>query len=178
MALGTFNAILVIAGITKSTEKGTAGVQATIRCFPKEGTTEDAFDRTWTGWLTEKALERTLDALETMGYQFPDGQLNAIAEGKGFEPGRKFSVVIEPEDYQDKDGNTKTAERIRWINPLGGRATKTMLAKDDGVQVLAGLPGLDGDLAAWRQKRGVKATPSAAVDNKVGANFAADDIPF
>lgn len=72
----------------------------------------------WTSYFTEKTQERTIEALITCGWtgddpgEFADGKLHGLDKAE-------VEIVTELETYE-KNGEKKTAPRVRWVNKLGG----------------------------------------------------------
>lgn len=73
----------------------------------------------WTGYFTENTNERSIQSLQTCGWQgddlseFSDGGLHGL-------DANEVEIVVELEEYVDKEGNPKTAPRVAWINRPGG----------------------------------------------------------
>jgi hypothetical protein len=76
---------------------------------------------TWYGYFTDKTVERTLESMRFMGWtgEDPTNPTNLDAN--------EVEIVVEPEDYTNDKGETKTRSRVRWINRAGGLALKTRL---------------------------------------------------
>lgn len=81
----------------------------------------------WTGYFTENATERSIQALQFCGWQgedlseFSDGALHGLDSND-------VEIVVELEDYEveyeDGTKETKTAPRVAWINRAGGFLNK------------------------------------------------------
>lgn len=69
---------------------------------------------TWYGYFSDGALEFTVKALRTMGWQ-GDDLLHLI----GLDA-NEVVLVIENEEYQGK-----TYAKVKWVNAIGGLALKT-----------------------------------------------------
>jgi hypothetical protein len=113
---------------------------------------------TWYGYLSEAAVDRTLEALQIMGVT----DLETLA-GLGSQ---EFEAVVDEEEY-----NGKTSTRIKFINRLGsgGVALKSRMSD---AQKKGFASRFKGKFLALQQKSGAAPAPraSAPVDN--------DDIPF
>src|SRR5690606_28336352 len=72
---------------------------------------------TWYGYFTEKTTERTLDALEYMGWDGVD-----ITDPVGLDR-NDVRLVIDHETGEDG----KTYARVKWVNRIGGLAVKEEL---------------------------------------------------
>ncbi len=89
----------------KSNQKGTDYVSVECEILQPEGFGGQTI--TWTGWLTEKAGDRTIDTLRLMGW---DGDSFENLTGFG---SAQFELAIEGEEY---NGNTDS--KIKFVNPL------------------------------------------------------------
>lgn len=73
----------------------------------------------WTGYFTEKTSERSIQSLQTCGWtgddlsEFADGMLHGLDTNE-------VQIIVELEEYQNDEGETKTAPRVAWINRAGG----------------------------------------------------------
>lgn len=175
MSTGKFKAKLESVAVTQA-NSGTVGVVLRCRVLGDDGKT---FNRDFTGWLSEGAKQRTLDALATVGYQFQNDDLCDVDDINAYDRSAEFMVTVEAEEYE-KDGQKKTFEKIQWINPIGSGAVRNQLAKDDAVVKIKGL-SLGGDVMAMREKLGIKKGAPKTNTQAAGtsdASFAADDIPF
>lgn len=101
--------------LDKTPTKGTQLVRVTFRVLYEGG--EYYSDVEWAGWLSDGAIDRTLDSLEWMGWSGADilelehGDLNA---GTCRLTGDGVSIDVKTEEY---DGKTQT--RVNFVNRLG-----------------------------------------------------------
>lgn len=102
---------------------------------------EDGRGITWYGYFTEKTTERTLDALEHMGWDGED-----IANPVGLDR-NEVRLVIDHE-VSEQDGNTYA--RVKWVNRMGGLTVKEELA---GGALQSFKQRMQGAVMARRQKR-------------------------
>jgi len=73
-------------------------------------------NRRWTGWLTDAALERTIESLRHMGFTGNDVTTLDGCDCAKLLPS-EVNLVLDDEVSQ-KDG--KTYETIKWVNARGG----------------------------------------------------------
>jgi hypothetical protein len=74
----------------------------------------------WSGYFGPKSSERTIEALGHCGWKGED--LSEFADnGLHGLDANEVEVVIELEEYENKDGEKKTSPRVAWVNALGGR---------------------------------------------------------
>lgn len=127
-----------------------------------EGEHKGSFVR-WTGYFTENTEERTIQALLYCGWQgddlneFSDGQLHGLDSNE-------VDVVVEIEEYK-KDGETKHAPRVAWINRPGGYLNREAAMNTDAARGFG--ERMRGLVTAMRAKTPVK-DQSASFDH--GAN--------
>lgn len=99
-----------------SANKGTPFLEFYLKVL--EGEHAGALVR-WTGYFTENTSERTIQALLLCGWQgedpseFEDGTLHGL-------DANEVDIVVEIEEYENKEGETKHAARVQWINRPGG----------------------------------------------------------
>ncbi len=73
----------------------------------------------WTGYFTENTNERSVQSLQTCGWQgddlgeFADGSLHGL-------DANEVEIVVELEKYTSAEGEEKTMPRVAWINRPGG----------------------------------------------------------
>lgn len=100
----------------------------------------------WTGYLTENAIQRTMESLITAGCK----DLGALPEGQksnAFDPNVSVSITVEHE--ADQKDPSKTYAKVRWINPLTKPKDAATIAK--GKSLLA---QYQGQFEAARMKLG------------------------
>lgn len=108
---GTWRAKAISAWLTKSEKKGTEGVSIEFEAV--DGTF--AGERiVWTGWLTDKTIDRSIESLRHCGWKGDD--LSDLSTVRG-----ECEIVVEEEEYEKKNGEPGLAYRVRWVNALGGR---------------------------------------------------------
>ncbi len=83
-----------------TTSKGTDYVGVT---FTVEGQGEKIV---WSGWLTDKTTDRTLEALRTMGWE--GEEITELATVN-----RTVNITVSHEEY-----NGEVRPRVQWINPV------------------------------------------------------------
>lgn len=96
----------------------------------------------WYGFFTEKALETTLRALRTCGWQGQD-----LSDLSGIDA-NEVSLVVEHEEYEGA-----TRARVRWVNGAGGLAMKAPMQADQAKSFAARMRGA---VAAFDQLNGAK----------------------
>lgn len=76
----------------------------------------------WTGYLSDGAAARTIEALQTCGWQgedlgeFADGELHGLDSSD-------VQIVVELEEYEDRDtGERRSRPKVQWVNRLSGGA--------------------------------------------------------
>lgn len=80
------------------------------------------------GWLTDKALDRTIKNLaEVFGW---DGDLEVLAKQLNTGPfvGKECQIVCENEEY-----NGKTHVKIKWLNPAG--SSGSVMSQDSALAI-------------------------------------------
>lgn len=132
-------------------------------CFTKAGAEQVAIEfelldcegyrMTYFGTFGEKALEHTIKALRTCGWQGDD-----LSSYEGVDA-NEVSLVIEHEEWEGK-----VSAKIRWINPVGpgGAALKAPMAPDQAKAFAAKMRGAIIGLAGPRPAVKPAARPAAA----------------
>lgn len=120
---------------------------------------------TWYGYLTDAAIDRTLDALRLCGWEGDD--LNRLT---GLDR-NEVEIVIEHEE----DLNGKTHAKVKWVNGPGGLAVKNRL---EGGAAQAVAQRLKGHVLAHRQRSGVKAPSAKSAPANTAPMPSDDDMPF
>ena len=161
-------------GIGESAQKGTPFINVKFQL------TDSGFTSYWKAYLTENTMERVIDTLVTAKLlrtrKFADiangPQSNSLAMDQECE------VVVVNEEYE-KDGETKVAAKIEFVNPVGGRKMQGTLDKATAVTKLAGL-NLDAEILASTQRTGIQLgeKEQPKTEPQQTDNFTADDIPF
>lgn len=105
----------------------------------------------WYGYLSEKAEERTIEALRTAGWTGDDiSRLDGLGDSE-------VELVVEWEEYEGK-----LRARVKFINAMGGGGGKALAGHEQAALV-------------ERIKKKYGGKPSARQIALPGAN---DDIPF
>jgi hypothetical protein len=119
----------------------------------------------WTGYFTENTNERTIQSMILMGWkgddvsEFVDGALHGL-------DANEVDIVIEIEEYENAEGETRHSPRVQWVNRPGG-----YLNTDNAMKTEAALSFRDkmrGLVLAVREK--VKAPAKDGTDFPHGAN--------
>lgn len=128
------------------TQKGDPKVMIIFTFKDEHGSQQEL---TWTGFLSEKAKNITIDTLLNCGMKGEDiGALVAGVECGVLDTSIDVTLVIENEEYQGK-----TFPRIKWVNRPGGAAFKDKLTSAD-VKKMPGL-NLKADVLARRKETGL-----------------------
>ncbi len=125
----------------------------------------------WTGYFTENTSERSIQSLQVCGWQgedlsdFEDGELHGL-------DACDVEIVVELEEYEDQEGNTKRSPRVQWVNRAGGflnteSAMNPQAAKSFGDR-------MRGLVLKSREKN----APKGAADFPHGANDPRPDQPI
>lgn len=131
--------------------------------------------RTWYGFLSEAAFERTIEGLRNAGWTGDD-----LANIESLD--QEVDLVFE--DETDQQGVIR--ERIRWVNKVGGLAIKAPMPAEKAKSFAASMRGRIRaiDAAKGVRKPSTAPTPSLAAPPSVGPKgnepppFTDDDIPF
>lgn len=118
---GTKTGKALAARFVKSPEKGTPGIEVAFEFMePSTGALERLM---WIGWLSERAIENTMNVLTNIlgcnGNEQTD-ENGVFKDPKFLDYGREVALVVELEKYLDKDNNEKFSPKIKWVNTLGG----------------------------------------------------------
>ena len=113
----------------------------------------------WTGWLSENAMERTFKALAICGYDESKGNLaDGTIPREYFDPKAECEIDIqcEEENYIDRDGNPKSAmkTKVAWVNRLGGGGFQVAEASNVST-MLKSIGGLKAHMQAARADLGL-----------------------
>lgn len=124
----------------------------------------------WKGFLTENAIERTLETLATLGYDENKGHLpDMTIPLEYFDQNVEVELVINKkprvdfhtkQPVMDKDGKQIIDTQIDFVNRLGG----SVFGGQEPAEIknmLASL-NLKQQMMVARQKLGIKAKPAAA----------------
>lgn len=133
---GTYTAMVHDSWAMKSSEKNTPAIaiEFQLKDHPRK--------IVWNGWLTDLAKDRSIETLLNCG--FVGAKLSDINYGrKAFTEGKEVDLVLEYEDYKDKQtGETKSSLKVKYVNT--GNMFKSKMSEGETVQVFQGLQ-LEGD---------------------------------
>jgi hypothetical protein len=135
---------------------------------------------TWDGWLSEKALERTVESLRHCGWEGSD-----VSELHGLDA-NEVELVIEHEEYE---GNTYA--KVRWVNRGGGLSHKTPLSGHaakffasqlkDKIKALDASKGATAPRTAPKSQSARRSAPTSSADPAGPPEpppLSDDDIPW
>lgn len=111
---GRYAARVVSYGIPEVDQGKTPAVVLTF-AFQEDG---EHRELTWYGYLSEKAIDRTMKSLIIAG--FNGDYLRNLCEPNAFEE-KEVSIVVEHETYEGK-----TRAKIKWINEPGAGQFKSL----------------------------------------------------
>ena len=146
---GTYRARAIDWGL------GTTASKSTPYTWVKLAVGNEEID--WQGWLSDRSVERTFEALRKLGWTGDDV---AVIDALPTE----VEIVIEHEEYQGRQ-----FPRVRWINRIGERTRPAMTMQD--ARALA------DSLRARARAVPVEAQP-APVPAAQPPPISDDDIPF
>jgi hypothetical protein len=146
----------------KSKQHGTPFIEF---YFQVKGGESDGARVRWTSYFTDKTYERTVQALESCGWSGDDISVFADSGLHGLDK-NDVEIVVENENYTDKNGEVKTSSRVAWINRLGYLNTEAAMSEDAAAAFGAKMNDL---IAAMRMKSPRKAPVEETKS---------DDIPF
>jgi hypothetical protein len=146
---GKHKAKAMRAWLTKSPKKGTDGVCID---FKVSGGMFDGGGITWTGWLTDTTVDRTVESLRNCGWK--GDELADLSTVNG-----EAEIVVEEETFTGRDGEERVSYRVQWVNKLGGRG-------------FAAVEAVDAKSLSARMKERVRASDRAreAADEGKGSN--------
>ncbi len=143
----------------------------------------------WQGWLTEKAMDNTMRTLvEVLEYNGDDKIVSVppgdrregmIANQDCINRKKDVELVIEPEQYEDKNGVMRTRMRIKWVNNVGGGQFAGVSAEE--IPSRLGQLGFKASFLAAKQNVGrprEAKPPVQAEQQQGGLGFSESDIPF
>ncbi len=129
---GNHLAKIVRVQMIETPEKHTQGIDVTFTLSEFGNPT-----MSWTGWLTEKTMERTYKTLsEVLGWngstEIKDG---VFTDKKAFAYERPVSLKIQEESYES-NGETKTKMVVAFVNAVGGGSKFIGLTPEKAQPVL------------------------------------------
>jgi hypothetical protein len=120
----------------------------------------------WTGWLSDKALDSTIEKLaQAFGF---NGDLNALFQGQMTFEGQLCQFITEIETYEGKDRT-----KVKWLNPYGYSGSEEPMDKVSLTSLVARLNGR-AKAAALAAKSTMKKDSVTAVQEPTNQ----DDVPF
>jgi hypothetical protein len=115
---------------------------------------EGSGDVSWNGYMSEKAIERTLKTLAICGLK---GPLEAIADGPlGRALDQTVEVEIEVELKPGLKDPTKKFPQVKWVNAVRGAKFDAAVS----ASAKAKLAQYSGNWAKIRGEMGIKREPS------------------
>lgn len=159
---GTFLCEVVEHCLAESDQKKTPSVKIKVSLLENVGTKEYANGELYVDlWLTDSSFERTMKTLtETLGW---DGSDLSDLNTSNCLAGKRAWAVVEEESFDGRDGTMKSANKIKWLNPVGGGR---VIEKMDSEFAKSLSEKLKGKILSYRQNNPVaKAQPK-------------DDLPF
>lgn len=162
MAIGTHAVRVVSHGLGKS---GT-GTPYIAVLFENEA----AERLSWYGYLSEKAIERTVKTLEDLGWvpAHDGGDITAL-NGTDRLVGAEAEIVVEAEVYDGKE-----RRKVKWVNRPGGGVPK--MEEGDAAGLAASLRGRI--MSAASPAPSAKPGPARAAAPAAGPADDDDDLPF
>ncbi len=119
----------------------------------------------WTGYFTEKAQERTIEALQHCGWdgdnlsEFADHDLHGLDRNE-------VELVIEVEEWTANNGDTRETPKVKWINRLGGGGGVKVENAMDASSSQAFGDKMRGLVLATKAKHGSTSSGPAAGSSK------------
>lgn len=149
--------------------KGTNGIEVVFEF--DEPSTQTKERLSWTGWLSDGAMARTVDTLtHVLGYNGCD---DTDANGVFTDPNtldwkREVELVCEQENYTNAEGEERSSVKIKWVNAKGGGA----FAAAEPAQIKSVLGGkFKAAFLAAKQKNAVAAPAQQASVPEVEVPF-------
>lgn len=154
----------------KSAKKGTPFIEFYFKLIGGEN---NGGEVKWTGYFppdNPKVCVRTLESLQFCGWEgddiseFADGELHGL-------DANEVETVVELEDYENDEGETRTVPRVQWVNKLGGHLqVQNAMSKEEAGSFGEQMKGL-----VLKLKSKKSPPPSEAAEFPFGAN--AKDAP-
>lgn len=167
---------VVAAGLGKSPEKETPFIKITFKNQQGEMITNYF-------WLSDLARDKSIDTLVKLG--FKGKKLSDLANDKididdlFGEAQARVDLVVEKEEYTNKEGEIKSRNVVKWVNIGSGGMPE--LSHDKAKSIFDG-EVFDGLLKEKRRLEGEpkpkKKEEKKEADNGVPADVNDDDIPF
>lgn len=109
----------------------------------------------WSGYFTANTTERTLQSLKYCGARMKDDDVTDL---EGVDR-NEVEIVVEHEQYTNKQGEEKTHARVAWVNSLAAGVSDA--AKMGDADLAAFKRELAGAVRLANQKGGPGAAPPA-----------------
>ncbi|HEY2735947.1 MAG TPA: hypothetical protein VGI70_18245 [Polyangiales bacterium] len=157
---GNWKARAIEANLANA-DTGTPHVSILFRLVegPDEGQTIQ-----WNGYLSDKALERSLESLRHCGWDSDNlSELASVTKNE-------VRLVVEHEVSQQGESVGKVFARVRWVNAADALRVRNPMSPGDKA---AFAERMRGAVIAHRMKTGAAAAPSGN-----SAKPTDDDIPF
>lgn len=128
---------------------------------------------TWYGYLTDKAMERTVASLQVLGWDpvADNGLVNRL-NGTQALVGAEAEIVVEMEEWEGKP-----TAKVKWVNRVGGSLGEGMAEEEAGTFAASLRQKI---LSAAKPQANSKPGPAkqpAAAGAPVGDDFD-DGLPF
>lgn len=129
---------------------------------------QDGKEAVWRGYLTEKAMDRTIEALAKA---FPewDGDLASLENGSFSFEGLECEFVIESETWEGKQ-----RLKVKWLNSIHGGGGKKM----DESKIKSLVSKLNGRAKAIAKSARAGEARATAPTSATTEPDEGDDIPF
>lgn len=163
----------------RSKEKQTPYIQVNFTVV--DDVEESGKEIAWFGYLSDKAIERTIDTLvQCFGF---DGDLNSLHAGKSSFDGMRARISCEAEEYEGK-----RRVKVKWLNPVDYERPPS-ISDDEAKMLIAGLGKKVAQAAvksrteraanaAPMAKAAAKPTPKPAKETAPVVAGPEDDVPF
>lgn len=143
----------------ESGEKGTLGIS--LACIVITEGDQNGKEISWTGWLTEKAVDNTIKAL-IKAFPSWNGDLQGLLKDEYSFEEMTCDITAETEFYEGK-----ARVKARWLNPVGGNRKVVDSNKLSGLIK-----------AINRKSMALAKTEKKAEPAKVASASVEDDIPY
>lgn len=166
----------------ESSKKGTPQLAVTFEIqHTSDAGAKQTSRMTWFGYLTEAAVDRTLQACRYMGW---DDSTNGAAALEALTTGKADLTKNEVElDIQEEDYEGKKQIRIAFVNRIGGGGKKIAVTTSSPLMNVLKASQARAQAAAANPAAPRPAAPTTAVAPPTGvtppaATASADEIPF
>jgi hypothetical protein len=170
-----YKAVATCNKLATSKNKGTPSVQ--IRFQTTENMTEQRpeIKTFWADlWLSEKCFDRTMETLSDV-FNWSGEDIQSLNNNTNELAGIEVELITGYEEYQDENGETKTAEKVKFINAPGGNIGKKL----EDSEALKLSEQLKNKIKAFRMKNPAKSQPEQQKKDTVQNQLIIDnDLPF